>query len=128
MLDRYKEASIILYEQNTFDFDDPLSLIMFARQISLASLNSIQRIVPVQWETAWDMVSGKQGLQDVRVKFLDPKTGEREVELSAPLEDVKRGLRLFDIRTVPGFAGAARFNAAEEPVVGHRVGISRLSK
>lgn len=125
---RYKEASTILYEQNTFDFDDPLSLIMFARQISPESLDKVKRIVPAQWEMAWGIVSGRQGLQDVRVKFLDAKTGEKEVELTAPLEKVKRELRVFDIRTVPGFASAARSDAAEEPVVVHRVGTSRRSK
>lgn len=98
----------MLYEQNTFDFDDPLSLIMFARQISQQSLGRVERIVPVQWETAWRIVSGKESVLDVRVKFLEAKSGEKEAELSVSLDEVKRELRAFDIRTVPGFAGTAQ--------------------
>jgi hypothetical protein len=126
ILYRYKEASSVLYEQNTFDFDDPLALIMFVRQISRESLGRVERIVPAQWEMAWGIVSGRQGIQDVRVKFLDPRSGEREVGLSAPLVEVKRELRVFDIRTVPGFAGAARSDTTKTAPLGlDKNGISR---
>jgi len=102
---------------------------MFAHQVSSASLNSIQRIVPAQWEQTWSLVSGMQGLQDVRVKFLDARTGERGVELSDPLSEIKRGLRVFDLRMVPGFSGAARSAASEKaPLVLREAGTSRRPK
>lgn len=112
VLGRYEEASSVLYKTNTFDFDDPLALLMFARQVSPESLGKVESIVPAQWEMARGIILGKQDLRDVRLKFLDARPGKSEVELSASLDEIKRELKGFDIRTVPGFASVATLGAA----------------
>lgn len=40
----YEEVTKVIYEQNTFDFDTPLSLSMFAHEIRPAHFNSIKSL------------------------------------------------------------------------------------
>jgi len=118
------EASAVLYSQNVLDFDLPLSLITFSRQISKSSLHSIRSIsfepqrrlyvlkpggsghcIAVggktfqmdQWAQMWDVIASMQGLREVRVKFRAPWMGWDEKDVLDPLWKVTRPMKLFDV-------------------------------
>lgn len=119
---RYKEASQVLYNQNTLEFDHPLSLVTFSGQVSPSSLQSIRSISidlqrhiyvygtnnfshctslhPDQWLQMWDVISAMQGLEEIRVRFqllIDGWMGWTEKEILEPLCKVRRPLKVFEV-------------------------------
>ncbi|RFU26991.1 hypothetical protein B7463_g9354, partial [Scytalidium lignicola] len=120
--DIYREASRVLYNQNTLEFDHPLSLPILSRQVSQSSLHSIRSICidpqrniyaqnadslslctsfrPNQWLQMWDIISTMQGLEEVRVNFqllIDGWMGLTEKEILEPLYKVKQPLKVFEV-------------------------------
>jgi len=121
--DIYKEASHVLYSQNTLEFDHPLSLITFSREVSQSLLQSIRSmnfemqlylyvyrskslgpytsLHPDQWRQMWDVVSAMEGLEEIRVKFglpVDGWLGWTEEEVLEPLCMVRRPLKVFEVQ------------------------------
>jgi hypothetical protein len=124
---RYKESSLVLYNQNMLDFDQPRSFIVFMQKISLSSLHSIRSISfelqghPFvqkpsnpshssavdsrssdleQWVQMWDIIATMQGLEEVRVRFrssLHGWMGWKEKDILDPLWKVTRPLKVFDV-------------------------------
>jgi hypothetical protein len=134
----------VLYRQNTLDFDLPLSLIIFSRQISKSSLHSIksisfepQRHLYVlkpggpshctavggksfqmdQWAQMWDVIASMQGLKAVRVKFRATLIGWDEKDVLDPLWKVTRPMELFDV-DAPWLAAEM---GCEKDVVGRKM-------
>jgi hypothetical protein len=133
---------LVLYRQNTLDFDHPLSLITFSHQISKSSLQSIRSISfepqrhlyvkklsnlshcttagsksfqPGQWIQMWDVIANMEGLEEVRVKFRSPfRTwmGWEERDVLDPLRKVTRPLRVFDVEA-PWIAAEMGFETDE---------------
>lgn len=119
---RYREASRVLYSQNTLEFDHPLSLVTFTRIIPGSSLQGIRSISidlqrniyiyrpdnpslctsfhPDQWFQMWDIISAMQGLEEIRVRFqllIDGWMGLSEMEILEPLHKVRQPLKLFEV-------------------------------
>jgi hypothetical protein len=129
ILPRFQEVASFLYGQNTFDFDHPMSLIMFKKTVHASSLNSIKSISinlqrelynpdrPTQafkslrldlWPDMWEIIAGMEGLEEIRVKFEFPLKawlGWSEEKVLEPLWNVTRPMRVFqiDLRRAPGF-------------------------
>lgn len=120
---RYKEASRVLYSQNTLEFDHPLSLIILSREVSPSSLQSIRSISidlqrqfyiykannfhectslhPDQWLQLWNVISTMQGLEEIRVRFkllINGWMGWTEKEALEPLYKVRQTLRVFEVK------------------------------
>ncbi|RDW57608.1 hypothetical protein BP6252_13690 [Coleophoma cylindrospora] len=120
--DIYEEASQVLYNQNTLEFDHPLSFITLSKEISLSSLHSIRSITidlqrqiytygsdnfslctslhPNQWLQMWEYISTMSGLEIVRVRFqllIHGWMGWTEQEILEPLYNVKQPLRIFEV-------------------------------
>jgi hypothetical protein len=115
-------ACLVLYSQNTLEFDHPLSLITFSSQVSAISLQSIRCITidlqrclyiygsnefspctslhPTQWPQMWDVIAAMQGLEEVRVSFqllINGWLGWTEEEILEPLWKVTMPLRIFEV-------------------------------
>jgi hypothetical protein len=130
---RSKEAHHVFYAQNTFDFDIPLSLLLFTDAISPSSLSTIRSLSfslqihlysykpsnpstcksfhPDQWLQMWEVISKMQGLEKIRVHFrspIDGWCGWSEKEVLGPLWRVrKRPLNGFDVEAPLGLFGDA---------------------
>jgi hypothetical protein len=124
---RFREASLVLYNQNTLDFDHPLSLIVLTHKISPSSLHSIrslyfepQRHLYIQkssslspgtkvdcessyldyWDQMWDVIADMQSLEEVRVRFRSRFRGWmgwKEEDILDPLWKVTRPLKVFNV-------------------------------
>ena len=124
MVSRFQEVSNILYTQNTFEFDHPLSLAIFKKTVHPSSLNSIrsisvnlqrdlyQPVSPSQafqslrldvWPDMWVIIAGMEGLEEIRVRFrflLEGWLGWSEEEVLEPLWNVTRPMRVFEVDTL----------------------------
>lgn len=114
---RYEETTKVVYEQNTFDFDTPLSLLMFAHEMRPAHLNSIKSIIfdlrhlwtyEDMWKQCCELIAGMQGLLELRVRFHHPGGlilggPKRQRDLLGPLCEIKTKLDVFEVE-VPGEA------------------------
>jgi len=112
----------VLYGQNRLEFDHPLTLITFSREVSASSLQSIRSLSidlqrhlyvygsnnfgfctslhPDQWLQMWNLIATMQGLEEIRVKFqllVDGWMGWSEKEVLEPLFLVKRPLKVFEV-------------------------------
>lgn len=127
-LSRYQEVSDLLYTQNTFEFDHPMTLRLFKKTLHPSSLNSIKSIsinlqkglyyplTPTQaythlrdWQDMWTIISAMEGLEEIRVRFQFPAKWSfmsPEKEMLASLWQVKRPMRVFEVDT----GGAIFFN------------------
>ena len=126
---RYKEASHVLYSQNTLEFDHPLSLITLSREVSPSLLQSVRSISidlqrqiyvynannfavctslhPDQWLQMWNIISTMQGLEEIKVRFqllINGWMGWTEKEILEPLCNVRQPLRVFEVEmpSLPG--------------------------
>ena len=122
LLSRYTESSQVLYQQNTLEFDHPMSLGIFSAEVSPSSLQNIRsisidmhRYVYVnntkkvnistnlqreQWLQTWNIISTMQGLEEVRVRFqllIDGWMGWTEKEILDPLYNVRQVLKVFEV-------------------------------
>ncbi|KAH8799709.1 hypothetical protein F5884DRAFT_810959 [Xylogone sp. PMI_703] len=136
--DVYEEASRVLYSQNTLEFDHPLSLGIFSRGVSPALLQSVRSVSidlqrhiytysannfslctslhPDQWLQMWTIVSGMQGLEEIRVRFqltIDGWMGWSEREVLEPLYGVKQPLKVFEVE-MPALSDAKGCSDGEE--------------
>lgn len=119
----------MIYTQNTFEFDHPLSLMIFQKTIHPSSLNCIRSISinlqrdlynparPEQavksmrldvWPDMWDIITGMESLEEIRVKFRFPLNGWlgwSEKKVLDPLWMVTRPIRVFEVesRTAIGY-------------------------
>ena len=127
-LSRYQEVSDLLYTQNTFEFDHPMTLRLFKKTLHPSSLNSIKSIsinlqkglyyplTPTQaythlrdWQDMWSIISAMEGLEEIRVRFQFPAKWSfmsPEKEMLASLWQVNRPMRVFEVDT----GGAIFFN------------------
>ncbi|KAN0117772.1 hypothetical protein V8E51_003749 [Hyaloscypha variabilis] len=126
--DIYQEVSDLLYTQNTFEFDHPMTLGLFKKTLHPSSLNSIKSIsinlqkglyyplTPTQaythlrdWQDMWTIISAMEGLEEIRVRFQFPAKWSfmsPEKEMLASLWQVNRPMRVFEVDT----GGAIFFN------------------
>jgi hypothetical protein len=140
----------VIYTRNTFEFDHPLSLIIFQKTICPSSLNSIKYIsislqrdlydpaTPEQvvksmsldvWPDMWDIITGMESLEEIRVKFRFPLNGWlgwSEKKVLDPLWMVTRPMRVFEVES----REAISYKYEEEvrapfKFVGNRYGVSR---
>jgi hypothetical protein len=126
---RFQEVSNFLYTQNTFEFDRPMSLMIFKKTVHPSLLNCIKSISinlqrdlynpgrPTQafkflrldvWPDMWDIIAGMEGLEVIRVRFQFPLKvwfGWSEKKVLEPLWNVTRPMRVFEVdpRTAIGF-------------------------
>ena len=126
---RFKEASNVLYTQNTFDFDHPRCFIIFEMTVPTATLNSIKHLsINLQrelydperpdrttrslrhdeWPHMWDIIARMQGLEEIRVRFRFPVKGWlgwSEEEVLEPLWKFTRPMKVFEVnsRRASGF-------------------------
>jgi len=122
-LSRYSESSQVLYQQNTLEFDHPMSLPIFSGEVSPSSLHSIRSISidmhryiyahntnnssslstnlrREQWLQTWNIISTMQGLQEVKVRFqllINGWMGWTEKEILEPLFNVRQALKVFEV-------------------------------
>jgi hypothetical protein len=125
---RFQEVSNVLYTQNTFEFDHPLSLIIFQKTIHPSSFNSIKsisintqrdlyvRYMSLQavtslhhdvWPDMWNIIARMESLEQVRVIFqfpLDGWLGWSVKKVLDPLWEVTRPMRVFEVECQLGFA------------------------
>jgi hypothetical protein len=125
---RFQEVSNVLYTQNTFEFDHPLSLIIFQKSIHPSSFNSIKsisinmqrdlysRAISVRavtslqhdvWPNMWNIIARMESLEQVRVTFrfpLDGWLGWSEKKVLDPLWEVTRPMRVFEVECQVGIA------------------------
>jgi hypothetical protein len=125
---RFQELSNVLYTQNTFEFDDPLSLIIFQKTIHPSSFNSIKSIsINMQgdlyframfdqdvtslhqdvWPDMWNIFARMESLEQIRVTFqfpLDGWLGWSVKKVLDPLWEVTRPMRVFEVECRVGIA------------------------
>ena len=122
---RFQEVGNVLYTQNTFEFDHPLSLIIFQKTIHPSSFNSIKSIsINMQrdlyframsvasmhhdvWPDMWNIIARMVSLEQVRVTFRFPLRGWfgwSEKKVLDPLWEVTRPMRVFEVECQVGIA------------------------
>ncbi|PMD43145.1 hypothetical protein L207DRAFT_542513 [Hyaloscypha variabilis F] len=115
--DIFREASNVLYTQNIFEIDHPMSFIIFQKTVNPSSLNSIKSIsINLQrdiddlssrhyerlelWPKMWDIIAGMEGLEEIRVRFGFPLDGIwnwSQQKVLHPLWAVTKSMRVFEV-------------------------------
>lgn len=147
---RYEEAAPILYSQNTFDFDHPLSFPVFADIVAASSLHNMESVIfelrphlynfdpptskssitpqnkslTAQWQQTWEILAAMEGLQNVRVRFSKPfqaDMGWKERVLMKPILNFERDLGVFEVE-VPWVEGVVYEELGKGQFMLRRVG------
>jgi len=120
---RFREVSNLLYTQNIFEFNHPMSLILFKKTIQPSSMNSIKSISinlqkdlidtlrPSQeyklirdWQDMWVTISEMEGLEEIRVRLQFPSKTIfpwPETTILGPLWKLSKPMRVFEVDTRP---------------------------